>query len=164
MCENEVTMLRSTEERVAQTLCLSVKRDAPPRLPPTEGPFLKGPYLWRYRTHIHKTGHSVVENYSGVRKRPIVAKKKMLKCVNRSDYSKYVRSQFLRIRLKIAKKCWLYLDIFSCVKINVFRSFFAFRLEMHVRYDNQYKTGADRGIFLDNRGCVHGYLRFEPGA
>ena len=30
------------------------------------------------------------------------------------------------------------------MKINVFRSFFAFRLEMHVRCDNQYKTGADR--------------------
>ena len=29
--------------------------------------------------------------------------------------------------------------------MNVFRSFFAFRLEMHVRCDNQYKTGADRG-------------------
>ena len=29
------------------------------------------------------------------------------------------------------------------MKINVFRSFFAFRLEMHIRCDNQYKTGAD---------------------
>ena len=28
--------------------------------------------------------------------------------------------------------------------MNVFRSFSAFRLEMHVRCDNQYKTGADR--------------------
>ena len=42
----------------------------------------------------------------------------------------------------------LYLDIFSCVKVNVFRSFFAFRLEMHVRCDNQYKTEADRGNTL----------------
>ena len=32
------------------------------------------------------------------------------------------------------------LDIFSCVKINVFRSCFTFRLEMHVRCDNQYKN------------------------
>ena len=38
----------------------------------------------------------------------------------------------------------MYLDIFSCVN-NVFRSFFALRLEMHVRCDNQYKTEADRG-------------------
>ena len=75
MRENEVTVLRSTEERVAQTLHLSVKRDAPPRLPPNEGSFLKGPYLWRYGTHLHKTGHSAVETYSGVRKRRIVAKK-----------------------------------------------------------------------------------------
>ena len=49
----------------------------------------------------------------------------------------------IRTRLKISKKCRLYLDIFSCVKINVFRSFFAFRLEMHVRCDNQCKTGGD---------------------
>ena len=35
-----------------------------------------------------------------------------------------------------------------CVKIIVFRSFFAFRLEMHARCDNQYKTGADRGNIL----------------
>ena len=32
--------------------------------------------------------------------------------------------------------------------MNVFRSFFAFRLEMHVRCDNQHKTGADRGNIL----------------
>ena len=32
--------------------------------------------------------------------------------------------------------------------MNVFRSFFAFRLEMHVRCHNQYKTGADRGSIL----------------
>ena len=31
------------------------------------------------------------------------------------------------------------------MKINVLRSFFTFRLEMHVKNDNQYKTGADRG-------------------
>ena len=42
----------------------------------------------------------------------------------------------------------MYLDIFSCVKMTVFRSFFAFRLEMHVRCDNQYKTGADRENIL----------------
>ena len=43
----------------------------------------------------------------------------------------------------------MYLDIFSCVEINVFRSFFALRLEMHVRCDNQYKIGADRGNILE---------------
>ena len=58
------------------------------------------------------------------------------------------RSFYKKNRLKIAKKCWLYLDIFNCVKINVFRSVFAFRLEMHVRCDNQYKSGADRGNIL----------------
>ena len=34
------------------------------------------------------------------------------------------------------------------MSVNVFRSFFAFRLKMHVRCDNQYKTGADRGNIL----------------
>ena len=71
-----MTVLRSTEERVAPTSRLSVKRDAPLRLPANEGPFLKGPYLSRYGTNLHKPGHSAVKNYSGVRKRPIVAKKK----------------------------------------------------------------------------------------
>ena len=40
------------------------------------------------------------------------------------------------------------MDIFSCVNMNVFSSFFAFRLEMHVRCDNQYITGADRENIL----------------
>ena len=64
------------------------------------------------------------------------------------DYSKYVGGHFIKICLKIAKKCELYLDIFSCVKMNVFHSFFAFMLEMHVRCDNQCKTGADRENIL----------------
>ena len=34
------------------------------------------------------------------------------------------------------------------MKINVFHSFFAFKLEMHVRCDSRYKTGADRGNIL----------------
>ena len=37
------------------------------------------------------------------------------------------------------------------MKINVFRSFFAFRLEMHVRSDNRYKTGADGGTILGQK-------------
>ena len=57
----------------------------------------------------------------------------------------------------------MYLDIFSCVEMNIFRSFFAFRLEMHVRCDNQDKTGADRqNILRASAVCVHGYLRFSP--
>ena len=79
MRENEVTVLRSTEERVAQTSRLSMKKDAPPRLPPNEGPYLKGPYLWRYGTHLHKTGHSAVENYSGVKKNGVLLPRKNVK-------------------------------------------------------------------------------------
>ena len=36
--------------------------------------------------------------------------------------------------------------------MNVFRSFFAFKIEMHVRCDNQYKSGADRENTL--RQCM----------
>ena len=42
----------------------------------------------------------------------------------------------------------MYLDIFRCLKVNVLRSFFAFMLDMYVRCDNQYKTGADRENIL----------------
>ena len=35
-----------------------------------------------------------------------------------------------------------------CENEHFFRSFFAFMLEMHVRCDNQYKTGADRENIL----------------
>ena len=66
----------------------------------------------------------------------------------------YMWSDVRRISLKIAQKCCLYLYIFSCVKINVFRSFFAFILEMHVRCDNEYKTGEEGGnIFGQPNGC-----------
>ena len=34
------------------------------------------------------------------------------------------------------------------MKTNVFRPVFAFRLKMHIRYKNQYKTGADGGAIL----------------
>ena len=37
---------------------------------------------------------------------------------------------------------------FSLCEINAFRSFFVFRLEMPVRCDNRYKTGADGGNIL----------------
>ena len=72
----------------------------------------------------------------------------------------------MRIHLKMAKKCCLYLDIFSCVKINILCSFCAFRLEMPVRYDNRYKTGAGGENYFGTVDAVwvHGYLRFEPGA
>ena len=42
----------------------------------------------------------------------------------------------------------MYLDVFSCVKTNVFRSFFAFKFETNVRCDKQYKTGADGGAIF----------------
>ena len=54
----------------------------------------------------------------------------------------------MRIRLKTAKKCCLYLDSLSYVKSDLFRPFFAFRLKIHVRCDNRYKTGADRENIL----------------
>ena len=43
---------------------------------------------------------------------------------------------------------WIVSGCFLLCQNNVFRSFFAFRLEMHVRCDNQYKIGADRENIL----------------
>ena len=54
----------------------------------------------------------------------------------------------MRIRLKTAKKCCLYLDSLSYVKSDLFRPFFAFRLKIHVRCYNQYTTGTDGGNIL----------------
>ena len=68
-----------------------------------------------------------------------------------SDYSKEVRVHVIRIRLKITKKCCSYLDIFSCVKINVFCPFFAFRLKMYVKCNNQYKTETEGGTIRGQR-------------
>ena len=65
-----------------------------------------------------------------------------------SEYRKQLPGQATTIRLKTEKKCCLVRDFFRSVKINVFRPFFAFRLEMYVRCDNQYKTGADRENIL----------------
>ena len=42
----------------------------------------------------------------------------------------------------------MYLDIFSSVNMNDFRSYFTFRLEKPVRCDTQYKLGADRENIL----------------
>ena len=38
--------------------------------------------------------------------------------------------------------------------MNVFRSFFTFRLEMHVKCDDQYKTGAGRGDIFGQPGLL----------
>ena len=76
-----------------------------------------------------------------------------------SDYSKWVGGHFIRIGLKIAKKWWLYLDIFSCVKINGFL-FFVFLLVFHS--DSRYTSDAiistkleqTGKIFWDSRCCL----------
>ena len=107
-----MTVLRSTGERVARTSCLSVKRDAPPRLPPTEGPFLKGPYLWRYGTHIHKTGHSVVEKSLKCQQTAYCCQEIMWKCVNRSDYSKIGRRSISENSSKNSEKVLVVFEYF----------------------------------------------------
>ena len=43
---------------------------------------------------------------------------------------------------------WIVSGYFYLCENELFRSFFAFRLEMHVRCDNQYKTEADRENIL----------------
>ena len=58
------------------------------------------------------------------------------------------RTSFSKNSSKNSQKVLVVSEYFSCVEINIFRSFFAFRLEMHVRCDNQYKIDADRGNIL----------------
>ena len=55
----------------------------------------------------------------------------------------------LRIRLKIAKKCWLYLDFFLAVCKSTFYARFSLS-DSRCRSDaiNSTKTGADRGNTL----------------
>ena len=43
---------------------------------------------------------------------------------------------------------WIISGYFKLCENERFRSFFAFRLDVHVRCDNQYKTGADRENIL----------------
>ena len=64
-----------------------------------------------------------------------------------SDYNKQVGSQFIRIHLKIEKV--LAVSVYFQLCVNQRFSFvFHFRLKIHVRCDNQYKTEAHRGNVL----------------
>ena len=65
-----------------------------------------------------------------------------------SDYSKIGLSSCCYLFKNSEKVLLVIWTFFSFVKINVFHQFFAFRPKMHVRHNNQYKTGADRGIIL----------------
>ena len=113
--------------------------------------FQKGPYLWRYGTHIHKTGHSVVENYSSVRKRRIVAKKKKCESV--------WTGHFIRIRLKIAKRCWLYLNICVCVCKSTFFARFSLS-DSRCMSDaiTSIKLKQIVEIFWDSRCCLSAWV------
>ena len=52
------------------------------------------------------------------------------------------------IRLKIAKKWWLYLDIFSCVKVNVFHFQTVDACQMREAEENWINGGRGRGTML----------------
>ena len=60
----------------------------------------------------------------------------------------------MRIRLKIARKSCLYLDVFGCVKINVFRSVFALRLDA-ITNTKLKQTGE---LFWDSRRCLGAWV------
>ena len=53
----------------------------------------------------------------------------MLKGVNRSHYSKLLPRQFIRIRLKIEKRCQFVLEHFFNVKMHVFFIVFYFQAQ-----------------------------------
>ena len=62
----------------------------------------------------------------------------------RVDYSKQVRVHVIRIRLKIEKKLIVFRHFQQCENQH-FSSVFRVQLKMHVRCDNQQKSGAGGG-------------------
>ena len=60
----------------------------------------------------------------------------------------------------------MFLDIFSSGNINGFHSFLASGLQMHVRCDNQYKTGAEGGTIWEQPMLIErmdiGVLSLKP--
>ena len=71
-----------------------------------------------------------------------------------SDYSKEVGGQFIWIRLKIAKKCGLYLDIFSCVKMKFFARFSLSCSRCMSDAITSTKLEPTGKIFWDSRCCL----------
>ena len=73
-----------------------------------------------------------------------------------SDYSKKAGGHFIRIRLKIAKKCGSYLNIFSCVKINGFFSLVFSLSGSRCMSDAITSTKLEQTgkIFWDSRCCL----------
>ena len=63
---------------------------------------------------------------------------------------KIASGQVIGFCLSIEKECCLFGVILSSVKINVFQTFFTFRLKMHTCQicNNQKKTGAEGGTIL----------------
>ena len=71
-----------------------------------------------------------------------------------------------RIGLKIAKICCLYLDIFSCVKVDVFCSFFVLFSGSSCMSDAMTSTTVEKTgeLFWDSRCCLSDeYQRLELG-
>ena len=75
-----------------------------------------------------------------------------------SDYSKQVGGKFLRVCLKIAKKCWLCLDIFSCVKMNVFACFSLSDSRCMSDAITSSKLEQTGKIFWDSRCCLSAWV------
>ena len=61
----------------------------------------------------------------------------------RSDYSKQLPGQFIRIRLKIEKRCQFVLEFFVNVKMHVFFIFFYFQAQDACQ---MCKLGAGMGV------------------
>ena len=76
--------------------------------------------------------------------------------VHRSDFT------LIRIRLKMAKKCCLFLVIFSRVKTNIFRSQAKDACQMRCPVQNWSREG--NYFEISDAVWMQEYLRFEPGA
>ena len=83
-----------------------------------------------------------------------------------SDYNKQLAGQFIRMCLKIEKRCQFVLEKIFNVKMHVFFVFFISRLKMHARCVSWARVWVWGENYLGTSPAVweHRYLSYESGA
>ena len=102
----------------------------------------------RFQKTVSVINHNESSSTPSSAKDKFVTPHFVLQCNSKVKLQSMGRSSRYKNSSKNNEKCCLPLDILSCVKIKVFRLFFAFRLEIRVRCGDKYKTGADGGTIL----------------
>ena len=89
MRENESDCVAVNRRESGSNFTFVCEKGCTPRLPPNEGPFLKGPYLWRYGTHRHKLTILQLKITQVSENGVLLPRKNVEVCEQfRSDYSK----------------------------------------------------------------------------